>query len=54
MITGAHVIFYSTDPEKDRIFLRDIMKFPNVDAGGGMVNFRITTCRSGHSSFRSE
>jgi hypothetical protein len=41
MITGAHVIIYSTDPEKDRLFLRDIMKFPNVDAGEGWLIFGL-------------
>jgi hypothetical protein len=41
MITGAHVIIYSTDPENDRIFLRDIMKFPNVDAGDGWLIFGL-------------
>ena len=41
MITGAHVIIYSTDPENDRIFLRDIMKFPNVDAGDGRLIFGL-------------
>ena len=41
MITGAHVIIYSTDPENDRIFLRDMMKFPNVDVGDGWLIFGL-------------
>ena len=39
MITGAHVILYSTDPEKDRAFVRDVLKFPNIDAGEGWLIF---------------
>jgi hypothetical protein len=34
MITGAHSIIYSTDPEADRAFLRDVFDFPHVDVGG--------------------
>ena len=35
MITGAHVILYSRDPEADRAFLRDLLGLRSVDAGGG-------------------
>jgi catechol 2,3-dioxygenase-like lactoylglutathione lyase family enzyme len=35
MITGAHIILYSTDAEADRVFIRDVLGFPGVDAGGG-------------------
>jgi hypothetical protein len=35
MISGAHVIIYSTDPEADRAFFRDVLKLPNVDLGEG-------------------
>lgn len=31
MITGAHSIIYSTSPEVDRAFLRDVLGLPNVD-----------------------
>ncbi|MGD0877457.1 MAG: extradiol dioxygenase [Anaerolineales bacterium] len=41
MITGAHVIIYSTDPAADRVFLRDVLKFPNVDAGKGWLIFGL-------------
>ena len=37
MITGAHVIVYSTDAEADRVFLRDLLGTPSVDAGGGWL-----------------
>jgi hypothetical protein len=41
MITGAHSIIYSTDPEADRLFLRDVLKFPHVDAGEGWLIFGL-------------
>ena len=41
MITGAHSIIYSTQPEKDRDFIRDVLKFPSVDAGGGWLIFGL-------------
>ena len=37
MIFGAHVILESTNPSADRAFLRDIIGFPAVDAGGGWL-----------------
>lgn len=39
MITGAHSIIYSTNPEADREFFRDVLKFPHVDVGGGWLIF---------------
>ena len=39
MINGAHIIIYSTNPEKDRTFFRDVLKLPNVDVGGGWLIF---------------
>lgn len=41
MITGAHVILYSTDPERDRAFIRDVLKFPDIDAGEGWLIFAL-------------
>ena len=41
MITGAHVIISSTDPEADRAFLRDVLRFPHVDAGDGWLIFAL-------------
>ena len=41
MITGAHVIIYSKDPEADRKFFRDILKFSAVDAGHGWLIFAL-------------
>ena len=41
MINGAHVIIYSTDAEKDRAVLRDVLKLPNVDVGDGWLIFGL-------------
>ena len=41
MITGAHFIIYSTNPEKDRAFIRDVLKFPYIDAGEGWLIFGL-------------
>ena len=41
MITGAHTIIYSTDPEADRAFLRDVLKMPHVDVGDGWLIFGL-------------
>ena len=41
MITGAHVIVYSRDAGADRAFFRDVLEYPNVDAGGGWLIFKL-------------
>jgi catechol 2,3-dioxygenase-like lactoylglutathione lyase family enzyme len=41
MINGAHVIIYSTDAEADRVFIRDVLGFAGVDAGGGWLIFKL-------------
>ena len=41
MIIGFHALFYTTDPEKDRAFFRDVLKFPWVDAGHGWLIFAM-------------
>jgi len=41
MITGAHSIIYSTNPEADRAFLRDVLKLPSVDVGHGWLIFGL-------------
>lgn len=41
MIDGAHVVLYSRDAEADRVFFRDVLGFPHVDAGGGWLLFRL-------------
>ena len=41
MITAAHIILYSKDAEADRAFIRDVLGFPGVDAGGGWLIFKL-------------
>src|SRR5580658_372487 len=41
MITGAHMVFFSNDPEADRAFFRDVLEFPFVDAGHGWLIFKL-------------
>ena len=41
MISGVHVIIYSTNAEADRAFLRDIIGFKSVDAGHGWLIFAL-------------
>ena len=41
MIIGAHSIIYSKQPVADRSFLRDVLGFPNVDAGDGWLIFGL-------------
>jgi catechol 2,3-dioxygenase-like lactoylglutathione lyase family enzyme len=41
VIHGAHILLYSTDPEADRNFFRDVLGFPHVDAGGGWLIFAL-------------
>jgi len=48
MISGAHTIIYSTNPEADRAFFRDVLEFPYVDAGHGWLVFGL---RGGEAGF---
>ena len=41
MLIGAHCVIYSKAPDKDRAFLRDVLKLPSVDAGDGYVIFGL-------------
>lgn len=41
MIVGAHSILYSTDPDADRAFLRDVLGLSHVDAGHGWLIFGL-------------
>jgi len=41
MITGAHVIIFSTDADADRAFLKDVLKLNHVDAGDGWLIFSL-------------
>ncbi len=41
MISGAHFVLYSKDPEADRNFFRDVLGFRSVDAGHGWLIFAL-------------
>jgi hypothetical protein len=41
MIRGAHILLYSTNPEADRAFFRDVLGFASVDVGGGWLIFQL-------------
>ena len=41
MITGAHVVIFTTDAEGDRAFFRDVLELRSVDAGGGWLIFAL-------------
>jgi hypothetical protein len=41
MIIGAHSIIYSTNPDADKAFLRDVLKLTNVDVGNGWLIFGL-------------
>jgi catechol 2,3-dioxygenase-like lactoylglutathione lyase family enzyme len=41
MINGAHCIIYSSNPDADRTFFRDVLALPSVDVGGGWLIFGL-------------
>jgi hypothetical protein len=41
MIIGAHSLIYSTSPDADRAFLRDVLRLANIDVGGGWLIFGL-------------
>jgi predicted enzyme related to lactoylglutathione lyase len=41
VITGAHSIIYTTDPDGVRAFFRDALELPSVDAGHGWLIFAL-------------
>ena len=41
MINGAHLLIYTTNPDADRAFVRDVLGFRSVDAGGGWLIFAL-------------
>jgi catechol 2,3-dioxygenase-like lactoylglutathione lyase family enzyme len=40
-INGTHVLLYSSDPEADRAFFREVLDLKSVDAGGGWLIFAL-------------
>ncbi len=47
MINGVHLLLYSSDPEADRAFFRDVLRFPHVDAGEGWLIFALPPAEVG-------
>ena len=47
MVTAAHVLLYTSEPEKVREIFRDVFKWKNVDAGGGWLIFRLPPAELG-------
>ena len=41
MITGAHSIIYSKNPDADREFFRDVLQLTKVDVGQGWLIFGL-------------
>lgn len=41
MLIGAHALIYSSQPERLRAFFRDVLRFPNMDAGHGWLIFTL-------------
>jgi catechol 2,3-dioxygenase-like lactoylglutathione lyase family enzyme len=41
MIRGVHTMFYTSEPEKLRAFLRDKLGFPATDVGDGWLIFDL-------------
>src|SRR6266576_1410572 len=42
MITGVHAMFYSSDLEAARAFLRDVLQLKGNDVGGGWLIFPLS------------
>jgi hypothetical protein len=41
MIKGVHTMFYTSEPEALRAFLRDTLRFPYTDVGEGWLIFDL-------------
>jgi hypothetical protein len=46
-IIGTHALFYSPEADAVRDVLRDVMKWPHVDAHGGWLIFRLPPAELG-------
>jgi len=47
VITGAHAIIFNHDADAVRAFLRDVLGFKSVDAGGGWLIFALPPAELG-------
>jgi len=41
LISGAHAMIFSRDPETDRTFFKDVLGLDSVDSGGGWLIFAL-------------
>jgi len=41
LVNGVHVLIYTSNPEADRMFFRDVLGFQFVDVGGGWLIFAL-------------
>ena len=47
MIIGAHAIIFAKDADRTRAFVRDVLGFGSVDAGGGWLIFKLPPAELG-------
>ena len=47
MISGAHAMIFSSDPDADRAFLKDVLEVPCVASGGGWLIFKLPPAELG-------
>lgn len=47
VISGAHFLLYSKNPEADRAFFRDILNLRAIDVGGGWLIFELPPAEIG-------
>ncbi len=47
MINGAHAIIFADDADRARAFIRDVLGFSAVDAGGGWLIFKLPPAELG-------
>lgn len=47
VITAVHALIFSTDPNADRAFPRDVLGLPYVDSGGGWLIFKLPPAEVG-------
>ena len=54
MIIGCHTVIYSKDPDRDRAFLRDVLKLKVADGGGGYLIFGFPAAEASIHETNSE
>jgi len=54
MISGAHFVIFSKDPEADRAFFRDVLGLSSVDAGHGWLIFALPPSEASIPSLRRQ